>query len=327
MMNRIPCPLCGSYQHRVFWRSESYPAIGGKVVPPECSPRIPWLPLELALCDHCQHIYQSQPPDERELDAFYEGSYVSANPSPALGGTPPRGLEIFLRAILEATGSTRGRAMEIGAYDGYFLHRLVQEGWQAVGYEPSKMGEIGRDFFNVDIHRDFYRPGKSSEVWDLVVSRYVFEHLSSPVEMLRGVWSELSAEGWLALEVPDMQSRLEVGVLGCFAHEHISYFVSSTLCSLVEAAGFTVRKLSNSRDGLMVVAQKAGRHSETPPGREAAPAGNNAALVRQFLDRREQQKSAFARELNLWDGPRNYYVRGDCTLRTFGGTLASRQSD
>jgi hypothetical protein len=308
-MKRIPCPLCHSARHRVFWQRDDYPAIGGKVVAPEKATTIPRLPLEISLCLDCQHIYQSLPPDAGLLDSFYSGSYVSANPSPALGGTPPRGLEPFLRMIRDGVGLRRGRALEIGAYDGYVLHLLEKDGWSATGFEPSEIGGIGRKFFNVDIRHEFYAPGQHGESWDLVVSRYVFEHLPSPREILAGLFSETSLGGWLALEVPDLQTRLQEGILGCFAHEHISYFVPATMRQVVEEAGYEVRRMLNSRDGLAVLAQKpAAPKSRTPS--PAKPSTANEALVERFLHRRRQQRENFSRELSRWTGPQTFVIYG-----------------
>ena len=308
-MNPIPCPLCHSSRRRVFWQRDDYPALGGKVIASEKAASIPRLPLEIALCLDCHHIYQSLPPSGELLDSFYCGNYVSANPSPALGGTPPRGLAPFFRLIQEGVGTRRGRAVEIGAYDGYFLHLLEKDGWRATGFEPSEIGGLGRKCYGVDIRAEFYQPGCSGETWDLVVSRYVFEHLSSPKEMVAGIWSETAPGGWLALEVPDLQTRLEEGILGCFAHEHISYFVPATLRRLLEEAGFEVCHMLNSRDGLAVLARKP-TGAGAGPAKPAGPVPENEALVERFLQRRSLQRELFARELSRWTGPPSFVIYG-----------------
>jgi hypothetical protein len=310
-MKTIPCPLCNSEQRRLVWYRASYPAIGGKVVPVDRAADVPWLPLEISFCSDCNHIYQSQPPDAEVLESFYTGVYASSNPSPLLGGAVPKGLDDFFRMIQEATGARRGRALEIGAYDGYFLHLLQKDGWWAVGFEPGQVGELGRQAYNLDIRSEFYEPGKAGQRWDLVVSRYVFEHLLSPREMLGGIFSDMASGGHLALEVPDMQTRLRNGILGCFAHEHISYFVPASFRRFVEAAGFEVKRLVNSADGLAILAQKPSRPSPEQPASLSSHTGPvGMELVAQFNGRRAQQHATFAQELSRWSGPQNYIMYG-----------------
>jgi len=310
-MKTIPCPLCGSSKRRLVWYQESYPAFGGKVVPLEKAESIPWLPLEVSVCLDCYHIYESQVPEPELLKSFYTGVYTSSNPSPVMGGPLPKGLEAFFRMIQEAVGARRGRALEIGAYDGYFLHLLEQDGWSTTGFEPAEIGDIGKKTFNLNIRREFYQPGNREESWNLVVSRYVFEHLPSPREMLDGIFDEMALGGWLALEVPDMQTRLREGILGCFAHEHLSYFVPITLHGLVEETGFEVKHSVNSADGLSIVAQKPTRPSLRKKRIFSSEVQHlNQELIDQFCKRRTQKREKFTRELSSWSGPDNFVVYG-----------------
>ena len=310
-MNVIPCPFCGSSERRPFWYQESYPAVGGNVVPVKTADTVPWLPLEISLCLNCYYIYQSRPPELELLEFFYKGVYTSSNPSPVLGGTPPKGLEPFFRMIQNAVGDKRGRALEIGAYDGYFLHLLEQDGWFTTGFEPADIGELGKQAFNLDIRRAFYEPGSTGESWDLVVSRYVFEHLPLPRDMLNGIFNEMAPGSWLALEVPDLLSRLKEGVHGCFAHEHISYFIPVTFRRLVEGVGFEVKHLVDSAYGLALVAQKpATSYSAKSETSTFEVQRLTEELIVQFDRRQTQQRERFVHELASWSGPENYIIYG-----------------
>lgn len=310
-MNTITCPLCGLSDPRPVWRRQSYPATGGKAIPIEKAQAVPWLPMEISLCLNCDHIYQSRPPAPEVLESFYSGFYATTDPSTALGGTPSKSLAVFLEQIRQAVGDRRGRALEIGAYDGYFLHLLEEDGWSATGYEPADIGELGKEIFKVDIRREFYQPGCSGESWDLVVSRYVFEHLSSPREMIASIFQDLAPGGWLALEVPDLQTRLKEGTLGSFVHEHISYFVPATFRRLVEESGFEVKEMAHSADGLALIAQKpttrASAHKAHLASQQHQPAQE---LIAQFKRRQTEQRQRFTRELSRWSGSESFIVYG-----------------
>jgi len=213
--------------------------------------------------------------------------------------------------IRKCVGEKRGHAIEIGAYDGYFVHLLTQDGWSAVGYEPCAIAEVGIKTFGVNIQQEFYEPGKRLGPWDLVVSRYVFEHLQSPLAMLEGIYEEMNPGGWLALEVPDLETRLSNGILGCFGHEHISYFVPITLQRLVEKAGFVAQQQANGADGLVLLAKKPAHispHREYPVLLYGNAEVEN--LIIKFNSRQAKQRARFSSELLRWSGPKNFIIYG-----------------
>jgi hypothetical protein len=129
--------------------------------------------------------------------------------------------------------------------------------------------------------------------------------------MLAGIFKDLTPGGWLALEVPDLRTRLEEGILGCFAHEHISYFVPETFRRLIEQAGFTVRAVENSRDGLAVLAQKlAPDATAAPPSTDDEIPRRVTELVSNFLRKRAAQRERFDAELARWTGPKQFVIYG-----------------
>jgi hypothetical protein len=129
--------------------------------------------------------------------------------------------------------------------------------------------------------------------------------------MLEGIFNDMSPGGYLALEVPDMQTRLRSGVLGCFAHEHISYFVPSTFRRLIEGAGFELKHLAHSADGLAIVAQKpTGLRAKGSVILSADVRRVGSELVDQFERRRAEQRTRFAHELSSWTGPEHYIIYG-----------------
>jgi 2-polyprenyl-3-methyl-5-hydroxy-6-metoxy-1,4-benzoquinol methylase len=122
-----------------------------------------------------------------------------------------------------------GEALEIGAYDGQFLYYLRKRGWKVSGCEPNPVGQETAQRYGMDIKQAYFGAGLyQPHSFDLIVARFVLEHVANPVEFLRAVWAALKPGGYVALDIPDGESRVLHRVLGSLVAEHVSYFGAHT---------------------------------------------------------------------------------------------------
>jgi 2-polyprenyl-3-methyl-5-hydroxy-6-metoxy-1,4-benzoquinol methylase len=141
------------------------------------------------------------------------------------------------------------RAADVGCGDGHLCSQLRAAGWQCV---------IGVDVSRTRIARaksrypeDHFLEGTLDESncepqsIDLMVMDSVVEHLVNPKEVLSGLHKFLSAEGYLVLLTPNMDSghfaflgKRWTGMLA--PHAHIYLFTAAALRRLLEHAGFSV---------------------------------------------------------------------------------------
>ena len=77
---------------------------------------------------------------------------------------------------------------------------------------------------------------------DLVVCRYLLEHIDKPVQMLQFLGCLLNTNGRLLIEIPDSKKFLEYSDYSFIWEEHLSYFTDSTFRYLAEIAGYEIIK-------------------------------------------------------------------------------------
>lgn len=82
----------------------------------------------------------------------------------------------------------------------------------------------------------------SGQVFDLVSSVDVFEHLADPVETLKRLYGKIRAGGHIFISVPNLNSyfsRVCLGLHPYFAYPaHLNYFTRKSLVQLCESGGF-----------------------------------------------------------------------------------------
>lgn len=212
-------------------------------------------PLVVAACAGCGHMFLAELPDQDLLDRLYRDHYCI--PSPLLGHTPPARENRFLEHLAQQQGITAGaRMLEIGSHDGYLLTRLRDKGFAVTGCEPGRASSIARDH-GLEIYREPFTPDLVRERglrFDLIISRFLLEHISDAAGFLAGVRSALADGGRLAIEVPDIEANLENDIIEGFMLQHCHYFTAGTLASLLGQTGFTTDAVVRRHGSLYAVA-------------------------------------------------------------------------
>ena len=197
--------------------------------------------LDLAMvgCSHCGLVQLAKSPSpealvprlpwiryrepEGHLDVLAETLTVDAVTLSAVGVGPFE--EPFLKRLQTLGWSTTEIALidEGDRRDGHYPYL---ETWQSRISEDGRLSAISK--------------GKR---YDLVSCRYLLEHSSDPLKLLRSLATLLAPGGRLVIEVPDSSQFLSRRDY-CFPwEEHSCYFVEATFAALCSAAGFAVGKL------------------------------------------------------------------------------------
>lgn len=258
------CRLCSSNTIQVFFEQPQYPIWGGPVVPPEQASQIKYGKLRIGVCSNCGYIMLVSPAPEVIKSSLYNGFYSSSNPfvedPDTINDARISQLLGFIEPILK---SHVGDALEIGTYDGQFLYRLRKRGWQVFGCEPNPIGQQVAQRYGMDIKQAYFETGLyAHSSFDLIVARFVLEHVPNPIEFLRAVWAALKPGGYIVLDMPDGESRVLNRVLGSLVTEHVSYFGAHTLKLALAQAHFIQIELLPYLGG---IAAKARRGEITTP--------------------------------------------------------------
>ncbi len=221
----MKCLLCGSEQHEVFSRVESF-----------------GFPLAYYQCANCGLIFQSPEAAQASDPQFYAETYrqiYQSSPEPT-----PKDLwvqEHRALALVQVLQTVKidppQRALDIGASTGILLEAFQRAfGGEVVGVEPGDAYRAHAARRGIPMFasvEDLAAAGPSR--FDLISMIHVLEHLPDPVGFLAMLRTDLLKEsGVLLLEVPNF-----------YAHEsyelaHLACYTPHTLQQVLRKAGFHV---------------------------------------------------------------------------------------
>jgi 2-polyprenyl-3-methyl-5-hydroxy-6-metoxy-1,4-benzoquinol methylase len=195
-------------------------------------------------CSVCGFVYLNPRPDARRILAHYPREYGIYHPDNWLVA----GIKNFLRRgdiklIARLTGG-QGRVLDVGCGLGELLGRLGAS-YEKYGLEMDKASaDVAGRLSGARVWRgqfeSFVFPENAK--FDVVIMRYLFEHLPSPMEALRKLRSIISDKGFAVISVPNYDS-IERRVFGRYWHgyeipRHFSHFSADTMRQFAEHSGF-----------------------------------------------------------------------------------------
>jgi 2-polyprenyl-3-methyl-5-hydroxy-6-metoxy-1,4-benzoquinol methylase len=129
--------------------------------------------------------------------------------------------------------------LDVGCAVGYTLSLFKEEGFEALGLEPSaKNKEIAKDKYGVEVETRFLdKNGLDGREFDIVMLSHVVEHLKHPRDIFQNIRRVLSSDGLLFIETPDID-QFDEKDLYQFSFEHINYFNLGSTTNLLKNCGF-----------------------------------------------------------------------------------------
>lgn len=109
------------------------------------------------------------------------------------------------------------KVVEIGCGKGVFLEKLLNDGYDIVGFDPTYEG------FSSRIHKHFFQKG-SFEIVNGIILRHVLEHIQNPVKFLKEIAEANGKSGIIYIEVPCLDWIIENQTWYDFYYEHVNYF-------------------------------------------------------------------------------------------------------
>lgn len=138
---------------------------------------------------------------------------------------------------------TRGTLVEIGAGVGLLVNEAKKAGFDAIGFEPSKVAVaaakkyFGVILINSERYQKLYKTGI-----DIVLINHVLEHVEDPKKFLADISHSIRDGGFLFIGVPNFGSfmaKLKGGRWqSLIPDQHRWHFTLSTLDALVTPFGF-----------------------------------------------------------------------------------------
>ena len=213
-------------------------------------------------CKKCGFYHAVPIPTPKDLDEYYKKQFY-ASTKPGYCEEHERDHEwrsMTYRGhldLFEKHMSSKGkRILDIGSGPGLFLKYAKDNGWDAVGIEPSTQAaqftrslgiEVVNDFLNINTYKKL---GK----FDVIHSCVVMEHLIDPAETLTLCGKMLKPGGILFISVANefnplqmiLKDHLSVKPWWIVPPDHINYFTIASLKNLVSRKGFRPLNVTTS---------------------------------------------------------------------------------
>lgn len=194
-------------------------------------------------CNKCAHVYTNPVQDGDELLALYSAVEDEIYVEERIG----RRLTFskHLKAFEKITGPGNGRKiLDVGAYIGVFVQVAREQGWDALGVEPS---DWAADFANKQdipvLTGTLDHPDLADESFDAITMWDVIEHVADPLGELQKAYQKLKPGGTIAvhtMDIDSMASKLMGSRWPWYMAMHVQYFSQKSLIRFLEKAGFEV---------------------------------------------------------------------------------------
>lgn len=209
------------------------------------------IPRKVLRCSNCGIVYLE--PKRKNLKEFYSKEYRKLY-TPVMGESldSQETFNIYfpyqqsrineLKPIL----NRKMKALDIGCSTGHFLYALKDYINECIGIEFNK--ENAR-FVNEKLRiKTYTEPIEKTDILlnslDLITVFQVLEHIEDPINFLTVIRKYLKPEGYLCIEVPNIQDAL-ISVFNLssyadfyFKEPHLFYYSPKTLSMVLEKAGF-----------------------------------------------------------------------------------------
>lgn len=231
-----PCQVCLSQEARTLYENRLAPLAGLD------------LSYSVAQCSECGFVFANRLPEPGVHDRYYrELSKYDFLPS---ADTVPAVDRLRARAVVEACrGHVKpsGAIADLGCGAGVLLNAFREAGWSRVsGLDPAPSApEQARQLFGIDSVcsgslREAHALLDLGQL-DLVCLTGVLEHLPRLHDDLKRLTARLAQQTKILVEVPALErfEREPFEPFGEFSLEHIQYFSSRSLVTLLGRFAFT----------------------------------------------------------------------------------------
>lgn len=227
----IECPLCGQFEAT---SKQIRSHIGG-------------FPISIVECPLCGLVFQHPQPTQEKGTNYFNWRYKTSN-----GGKSQVNMYLSDREFCSQISHARiqwirsitngHRFLDVGAGNGALIYAAREAGFEATGLDLSQQAIFkAKEMFGIDIRKADITDIHADEVYDIITSFGMIEHLRDPFEFLKAAYNHIIPGGTLIIETMNYNSMLRL-LLGkrwyFFLYDHLFYFTPETLKIFLERSGF-----------------------------------------------------------------------------------------
>jgi len=217
--------------------------------------------FNIVRCKNCGLIYINPRPTLEEIVKFYPDTYSWKETIRAGSFFTKfiRNLEKLyryhllnyeVRKVLQNTGLESGKILDVGCGTGDRLRVFKEKGFDTYGIEISSSARYAKDALKLNVFEgDLFKAHFPDDFFDIVTMYNVLEHLHNPAEMLGEASRILKKEGFLVIQVPNMDS-LQFKLFkdrwaAIDAPRHLYYFNQDKIKEFLQKRGFKITKIDH----------------------------------------------------------------------------------
>ena len=268
--------------------------------------------IDLYFCLDCGHLYnQVFNPELMEYTQDYENSLHFSS----------RFQEYSIQLVKRLTETyniIEKDIVEIGCGKGDFLKMICEYGNnRGFGFDKSYEPEIdsGKKLNSVQFIQDFYSKKYANYPADLVVTRYVLEHIQDPINFLGEIKSIVddAKDIIFYFEVPNILYTLRDQGIWDLIYEHCSYFSATSLTKLFENLNFEVKNVTENYLGQFLSIEASTQKTSSSNFQPYINVSEINNLVENFTE-------SFNSKISDWENKLNQYeVEGKKVVAWGGG--------
>ena len=181
----------------------------------------------VGVCANCNHITNYN----LDTEVYEDSDYITKK---SVSSTMSNNLKDIISFIDIKDSSV----LEIGSGSGEVANHFANNGNKVTTIDPCIQSY---DNLNINHHQGFLDDTFEGGPYDLIIARHVLEHVKDPVALLKLCASKLN-DGYLYIEVPNMETTIHEHRLADFFNDHAQHFSPNSLATAGSLAGLEVVK-------------------------------------------------------------------------------------
>ena len=267
----IACPICGSKESRDVYEVDFRIWTQGDRR---------WRAHQV-VCTGCGLIYTNPRPSEETLKDFYD-TYIRYGEESAYFR------EKQIAFLAKHIPETKGKLLDIGAFDGSFLTLAKEKGFEVHGIEPAEECVLQARAKGLDVVQGFFNTEYAhalTERYDVVTILHTLEHVDNPLEFLRLALHVTVPGGYVYIEIPDATRPFAESIAEFFSVQHLSHFTPATARNLISRAGVQIVAMEQEKELWILRILLKNSREKTPTGNEFE---SNLKVMQEYKERKEK---------------------------------------
>jgi len=163
--------------------------------------------------------------------------------------------ELVSGSLMWLRAEERGKLLDIGCGNGYFLAQMRDLGWDVVGVEPDPNAvKVAKEEYDLNVFCGAIEEIKFPEnSFDVITMNHVIEHVLDPITLLSECKRILKPNGKLIVITPNIKSLghrfFKTSCLHLDPPRHIYLFSPKSLITSAEKAGLKIKNVFTPSKG------------------------------------------------------------------------------